>query len=153
MAGRATKAAAPSKAKAEAEAPEYAKYLEKEPTEVHENCAEWIADKTGYADIDLKTVQLVLSLYSRFQRSPENQEHLSARRQSASEAKAARAERAKKASATKEEPVKRSGGRKAVAEDEDTVEESPRRGKGRATAVAPAKRTTGRRRPKDDEVD
>lgn len=65
---------------------------EKAPTDLHKNFAKWITEQTG-VEVDLKTVQLAVSLRMEFQASPENQKHLAARK---AEAKKQAAERAKK---------------------------------------------------------
>jgi hypothetical protein len=135
------------RAKAEPETTElpFGKYVDKEPTEVHEACADWIQDNTGY-DVDLKTVQLVALLYGRFQRSEENQERIKAQKANAAKLAEERANRPKAAKKTAA-PTRRRGA--AVEEDDEVEEEAPakgRRGAGRATAVSPAKKATSRRR-------
>lgn len=62
----------------------------KAPSDLHENFAQWIYEKTGVR-VDTKTVQLACSLRMDFQSSPENQSHLAERK--------AEAARRKKASA------------------------------------------------------
>lgn len=67
---------------------------DREPSQLHKNMAEWLTNTTGYQDVDLKTVQLVASLRSKFQRSDMNQADLAARREAAEAALAERAKRA-----------------------------------------------------------
>lgn len=63
------------------------------PTELHKAFAHWIEMETGYKP-DLKTLQLVTTLRNEFQKSPENQASLAARKSEAAkkadEAKAKR---------------------------------------------------------------
>lgn len=68
--------------KSKAAAPELAAYAEKDPTELQEMFADWLSTKTGY-DVDVKSVALATSLRGAYQKSPENQDHLAARREAA----------------------------------------------------------------------
>lgn len=124
-----------------AEPPMYANYAEKDPTPLQEAFAAWLVDKTGY-EVDEKSVQLAVALRMTFQRSPENQEDLEARRSTAeekAEARAARAaEREEKAAAREEAPAKVAPAKKttakaAAAAPATKVAAPPRR---RAAAVA-----------------
>ncbi|UQA37502.1 hypothetical protein [Streptomyces sp. HNA39] len=72
---------------------DYSQLADKEPTELHQNFAAWIKEKTGY-EPDEKTVQLVCTLRMSFQASPENQSHLAHRKaQAAAKKKRAAAEK------------------------------------------------------------
>lgn len=129
---------------------EYAHYLDKDPSELHELCAEWIQDRTGY-EMDLRTVQLVLVLYSKFQRSPENKADIEERRKRAAENKAAAEKRATERDAKKAtEPVTRTRKGAAASEDADDEAPAPRRGRPAKTAAAAAPARTSRRRPTVD---
>jgi hypothetical protein len=145
--------ARPAAKKAAARQPEpeelpFGKYVDKEPTAVHEACAEWIEANTGY-EVDLKSVQLTALLYGRFQKSPENQERIAAARENAATAAEEREENATKRAAKKsasKPPTRRRG----AASDE--AEPEPARGRGRgATAVSGARPARGRRRPAPEE--
>ena len=71
----------------------YEKLVDKDPTELHERFADWLVEKTGYEDVDLKSVQLACALRIDFQRSPENQEALAEKREKAEKLAAEREER------------------------------------------------------------
>lgn len=152
---RASKAVAAKPAPEPEEAP-LAKLLDKEPSEVHNRFVDYIADEVGY-DCDPKTVQLVISQWQKFQKTPEQQEYTKAKKEAAA---AAREERdAARAEAPAEAPKRgRRSASKAVdvEDEEETPKPAPRGRRGAATA-APAKRTTTRRRaasaPADDELD
>lgn len=66
----------------------YAKLLEKDPSELHQSFVDWTKAKSGYTP-DAKTVQLVLALYQEFQRSPEHRQDTHAKREAAAQKKAA----------------------------------------------------------------
>lgn len=110
--------------KTEVAPPEFAHYVEKEPTPLQDSFYNWIVEKTGYEDLDPKSVQLAVALRMTFQRSEENQADLEARREAALAAKeereARRAEREERAAAKEEEepaaaPAKRGRPAKATA--------------------------------------
>lgn len=155
----------------EADVPQFAHLVEKDPTDLHVRFADWLADNTGLDrdEIDEKTVQLACSLRIEFQKSPENQANLEARRaaaEKADEERLARAEeRKKKREQAEVEKAAKAEAKKAaaakpkaapVAKDEDEAEETPapraRRRRGApakapvATEEKPAARTVGRRR-------
>src|SRR3546814_18949079 len=71
----------------------YEKLVDKDPTELHERFADWLVEKTGYEDIDQKSVQLACALRIDFQRSPENQELLAEKRTNAEKREQEREER------------------------------------------------------------
>lgn len=75
-------------------APEFANYLEKDPTGLHIHYTQWLAEKTGidFSDQDeaTKIVQLAVALYPQYQKSAEN------KRRRADEAKAAQIKRTEK---------------------------------------------------------
>lgn len=159
MAGRSTrrttKTAEPEVVEADEETlamTKFEKVMSKDPTPKQLACAEWIADNTGY-DVDDKTVQLVLSLYTDFQKSPENQAVIQESKTSAAAAAEERADRTEKRAAKKtasSKPTRRSSRAAAEEEDggEDDVEEAEapvRRGRG-ATAVSGAKKAAPARR-------
>lgn len=66
----------------------------KNPTQLHEDFAQWLFVQTG-VKVDLKTVQLVTVLRMDFQASPENQKNLADRKAKAAASKKASAERKK----------------------------------------------------------
>lgn len=145
---RATKAAAkPAPEPVEEEAP-LAKLLDKEPSEVHNRFVDYIEDQVGY-ECDPKTVQLVISQWQKFQKTPEQQEFTKQRKEAAA---AAREEREAKAAAAPaaEKPARgrRSAAKAVEVDEEDEAPARPTRGRrpaGTATP-APAKRATTRRR-------
>lgn len=107
-----------------------ANYLEKEPTSLHENFADWLTRQTGY-EVDLKTVQLATALRMTFQRSEDNQSDLEARRQAQINAVAEREKRAA------EREAARAAKEKAAAEKAAAKKAAPAAEK----AVAPKKAT------------
>ena len=137
-----------AKAEVEEQNPDrFEKLVDKDPSDLHERFAEWLVEKTGYEDVDVKSVQLACALRIEFQKSPENQEVLAAKRDAAEKAEAEREEKreareqrkreeqeakAKKAAAAKAKP----------AEDEEDEAEKPkpaaRRRRGSTTAKAKA---------------
>lgn len=128
---------------------EFGQYADKEPTAVHEACAQWIEENVGY-EVDLKSVQLTALLYGKFQRSPENQERIAAQKTNSAKLAETREERATKRTSKKAAaPTRRRAAAEDDAEDEEEAPAKGRRAPGRATAVAPAKKTAtrGRRRP------
>ncbi len=123
----------------EEELDRYEKLMEKEPTQKQRDCAAWIEEKTGY-EVDLKTVQLVLALYSTFQKSPENQKAIEDAKARAAEAAEARANRAEDRKENKGAgKTKRRSSR--AEEPEEDEEEAPKTTRRRATAVQGATRT------------
>lgn len=98
--------------------PEFAHYVEKEPTALQQSFTEWIEEKTGY-EPDPKSVQLAVALRMTFQRSEENQADLEARREAALAKAEARETRAAERAASKEEVAeekpKKAAGRKPAA--------------------------------------
>ena len=93
-------------------------YADKKPNEHHELLASWITEKTG-AKVDLKSVYLTITLYSRFQASPENKAFNKERKAKREAALKARAE--KKTVAAK--PVKKTSAPKPAAKK--TVAKAP----------------------------
>lgn len=124
--------------------------LDKDPSEVHNRFVEWINDQTGEDVADPKTVQLVISQWQKFQKTPEQQAYTAERKaESAKNAEAREAAREARESAPKTEKVTRSRTASAKA-GEDDGEAPARPGRARRGAVVtppPAKRTSGRRRP------
>lgn len=55
------------------EAKSYDQYLSKAPTGLHQEYAKWLSDKVGIPaeQVDIKTVQLAVTLYGAYQKSPE----------------------------------------------------------------------------------
>lgn len=141
-----TKKAAAAKQVEPEEEYEFGYLVDKDPTPKHEAAAAWISDQTGY-DMDVKTVQLLLLMYTRFQKSPENQQAIADAKERAAAAAEERENRPAKPAKKAAAPTRR----RAAAEVEDTeeAEETPRRGARRtgATAVSGAKPARGRRRP------
>ena len=105
--------------------------LEKDPTPVMENFADWIEDQTGY-EVDRRSVALAGTLRMVFQKSPENQADLEERRQAAEDKKAARLERQEARAAKVAQEAKAAKTAKPAAK-------AP--AKAPATKAAPAKRT------------
>lgn len=134
---------------AEVENPELSEYMDKEPTHLHRGYGEWLKEKTGYgpdapADGEepsaewkhfIKTIQLAVVLYGRYQKSPENAarkveearerderiENEKSERAKAAEAKkvekaAAKAKKEEEAEAegTEAAPTRKAGGKKAA---------------------------------------
>lgn len=143
--GKAEKAAKTEKQSAD---PQYAAYVDKEPTELQVRFGQWIQEKTGY-EPDMDTLKLAVFLRIPFQASPENQAVLEEKRKK-NEAKAAkraaRAAEAEAAAAAEEaKPAKKTGkaakatatADKAAPTNEATAEDP---------GPTPAK-ATGRRRP------
>jgi len=143
-------------AEAEENTERFTKLVDKDPSDLHERFAEWIADKTGYEDVDVKSVQMACALRIEFQKSPENQEVLAEKRAAAEEAEAKREEKREAREVKKREEAeakakkaatataKKAAAKKAaepVEDDEDEAEEPPakpvsRRRRGAATAKA-----------------
>jgi|SRR5882757_328945 len=155
--------------------PEYAKYLDKEPTTLMEHITEWILEKTGFDPSDStpeeafeRGVELTVALRSHHQASEENQARLEVAREAAEAREAEKAERRaerervgaaargrlpKPAADDDEEPKPARRGRKAAAQvaEEAPVEAPKRRGRRTAAPVAeavtePAKPRRGRPR-------
>jgi ATPase subunit of ABC transporter with duplicated ATPase domains len=154
---RATKAAP---AVEETEAPQ-AHYLDKDPSQTHQNFVDYVSEEVGY-DADIKTVQLVIALYQKFQKSPAQQEYNAQRKEESAAAAQAREEKRAEREANKDKApaAKRASSRRAAAAEaeEDEAPATPRARRGRPAASsnpAPAKRTSGRRRPaaSEDELD
>ncbi|AVP41398.1 hypothetical protein SEA_YARA_64 [Streptomyces phage Yara] len=158
-------------AKTEEDGPQFAHLVDKEPTDLHKRFAAWLVENTGLDEdeIDLKSVQLACSLRIEFQRSPENQANLEARREAAEKAVEARAlkaqERAEKREQAERDKAAKAAAAKAKKEaekeakanapeaDEDAPAKPSRRRRGAAAPAAPAeeeapKPTTRRRRGK-----
>jgi hypothetical protein len=148
---RATKAAAKPAPEPEEDEYELGHYMDKEPSQVHENFAEYVSEMVGY-EADIKTIQLVIALYQKFQKTPEQQKFNADKKAASAEAAAARAE--KRAAAEKAEvstPKARTTGRAKLAavaaEEEEEAPARPARGRRGAAPAAPVKRATSRRRP------
>lgn len=104
---------------AEVESPELVDYMDKEPTHLHKGYAVYLKEKVGYGPEApaegeepsaewkhfVKTIQLAVVLYGKYQKSPENAarkiEENREREAKAAEAAAAREEAAKKKAAEK----------------------------------------------------
>jgi hypothetical protein len=120
---RAKKAAVVEEAETEKD---YTVYAEKDPTDSQERFADWLLDKVD-PDIEgeddfRKGVYLAKALMQEFQKSPENQEALAARKERVEQEKAAKAaapprKRGRPAKAKVEEPE--------VESDDDDSEEAP----------------------------
>jgi len=127
-------------------------YMDKEPSKVHENFAEYVGEMVGY-DADIKTIQLVIALYQKFQKTPEQQAFNKAKKEASAEAAEAReAKRAKAEKAEVSTPKARTSSRTKAASAAEEVEEEeaparPARGRRGAAPAAPVKRATSRRRP------
>jgi len=129
----------------------FEKLVDKDPSDLHERFAEWLVDKTGYEDVDTKTVQLACSLRIEFQKSPENQAVLAEKRAAAEEAEAKREEKREAREQKKREEAEAKAKKAATAKakkaapveaDEDEAEEPPakpvsRRRRGSAAKAAP----------------
>lgn len=72
--------------------------VDREPTALHKNFAQWIEDETGYKP-DLKSVQIAASLRIKFQRSDMNQKDLAERKERAAAEVTARLARREAAAA------------------------------------------------------
>jgi hypothetical protein len=146
---RGTKAAA--KPAPEPETPELEPWAEalmgKEPSQVHKNFAEYCLDNMDY-EVDLKTVQLVISQYQKFQKSPEQKAFNEARKVAAAEAAA---ERETRQASAETAPRRGRAAAKAAAEEDEAPATTGRRTRTTRVAAAPAapaaKRSVGRRRP------
>jgi hypothetical protein len=155
---RATKATPAPAAVEEDEYPQ-GHYMEKEPTQVHENFVDYVADEVGY-EADLKTVQLVIALYQKFQKTPEQQEYNRLKKEaSAAAAEERDQKRAEREKAAVEKPVARASARKtAKADSEEEAEPAAapaRAARGTRTAkAAPAARSSRRRSvPAADDIE
>jgi hypothetical protein len=128
----------------EAEAREFAGHMDKEPTHLHRGYGVWLKEKVGYgpeapADGEepsdewkhfVKTIQLAVVLYGKYQKSPENAarkvEEAAEREEKAEQAKAERAKAAEAKAAEK-------AAAKAKADEEAAAE---------GTEAAPGKKAT-----------
>ncbi|QKY78610.1 hypothetical protein SEA_DRYAD_72 [Streptomyces phage Dryad] len=136
-------------AEAEESTERFTKLVDKDPSVLHERFAEWIADKTGYEDVDVKSVQMACALRIEFQKSPENQEVLAERRADSEKREAEREEKREAREAKKREEAEAKAKKAAAAKvkkaapveaDEDEAEEPPakptsRRRRGTATTA------------------
>ena len=105
--------------------PPLARYAEIEPTTLQESFADWLTKNTGYA-VDAQSVALATALRGEFQKSPENQADLKARREAAAEAKAAKEQRiADRKAKAAEEAAKPKKAAKVVEEAEEEEDEAP----------------------------
>lgn len=93
---------------------EYASYMDKEPSALHQRNAQWIKDNVGY-DADVKTIQLALTLNSKFQKSDFNRDGAAAEKAEREAARAARKAAPKKAAPAKKAAAKKAPARKAPA--------------------------------------
>lgn len=98
----------------------FAERAASQPTELHERFAKWIKEQTGF-EADVKTVQLAVAFRMDFQASPENQEALTAKKQTAAQKEAARV--AKRKAALEAELAKLSSA--TVVTEEPKAEEQP----------------------------
>lgn len=105
--------------------PSLARYAEIEPTTLQESFADWLTKNTGYA-VDAQSVALATALRGEFQKSPENQEDLKARREAAAEAKAAKEQRIadRKAKAAEEAAKPKATKAAKVVEEAEEEEEA-----------------------------
>lgn len=151
---RAIKAAAakPAAVEEESEFEAWAESLmEKEPSQANLNFVEWVDENIGYA-ADPKTVQIVISQYQKFQKSPEQQAFNAARKEAAAKAAEERETRAANRETSDAAPARRTRTAKAAATEEaDEAPAATTRGRRARVAAAPAapvaKRSAGRRRP------
>jgi hypothetical protein len=148
---RATKAAAvkpaPEPEETEDEFP-LAYLLDKDPSQVHLNFCDYIEKMTGEDIADPKTVQLVISQYQKFQKTPEHQEFNAKRREAAAAKAQEREERATERTAkAPAEKAPRTRAKAVEAEEEAPAARPARTARRGAVTPPPAKRTTGRRRP------
>lgn len=107
--------------------PPLARYAEIEPTPLQQSFADWLKTNIGY-EVDVQSVSLATSLRGEFQKSPENQADLKARREAAAEAKAAKEQRIadRKAKAAEEAAKpKVAKAAKVVEEAEEEEAEAP----------------------------
>jgi hypothetical protein len=114
-------------------APPRASMIEKEPTQLHQDFADWLEAETGYKP-DIKSVQLATVLRMDFQRSDRNQQSLEARRQAKIQAEQDREKRRQDRAAKKTAPAKKTAAKKSSA--------TPAK-----KASAPAKKTAAKKAP------
>lgn len=127
-----------------AAAPEFAAYLDKEPTAVQMRFADWLLEKTGYEPRDPEEYALIarvaVILYGRFQTSSENKEFHAELRQVREESAAERAERsAARAAAAL---AKREAKDERAAERQTAKEAKAAATPAKATKAAPAAKAT-----------
>lgn len=149
---RATKAAAKPAPEPEVEEDEFplAYLLDKDPSEVHIRFCDWIADQTGQDDVaDPKSVQLVISQWQKFQKTPEQQEFTQQKRTESAAKAAARdeAREAREAAPAAEKPVRTRTAKATAPADEEAAPARPARARRGQVTAPPAKRTSSRRRP------
>lgn len=138
--------------------PTLARYAEIEPTPLQHSFADWLSTNTGYK-VDAQSVALATALRGEFQKSPENQADLKARREAAAAAKAAREQRiadrkAKAAEEAAKPKVAKEPKVKVVAEEGDaapvakkpTARKAPTAAAKAKTAAATAEAKPKRRR-------
>jgi hypothetical protein len=113
-------------------APPRASMIEKEPTQLHQDFADWLEAETGYKP-DIKSVQLATVLRMDFQRSDRNQQSLESRRQAKIQAEQDREKRRQDRAAKKSAPAKKTASKKAAAPAKK--------------ASAPAKKTAAKKAP------
>jgi len=131
--------------------PEYAKYLDKDPTTLMEHITEWILEKTGFDPSEgtpeeafERGVELTVALRSHHQASEENQARLEVAREAAEAREAEKAERR----AERERVGAAARGRLPKVADEDGSEtpKPARRGRKAAVAAEEAPAETPKRR-------
>jgi hypothetical protein len=112
---------------------------EREPTQMHTDFADWIAEQTG-VEVDVKSIQLGTLLRGEFQKSEINQSRMAASKEAKEAAAEARAAKAEERAAAKAAKAEKAAAKKAAAK-----EKAPAAKK----AATPAKKATGapRRRP------
>lgn len=114
----------------EAVTPELGAYMTKEPTHLHHGYADYLKDKVGYGPDKndtqawgdfVKTIQLAVVLYGRYQKSEENEARkVREREEKEAAAEAAKAEKAAAAEAKKAEKAKADASKAAEKEAEGT---------------------------------
>lgn len=137
----------PTRSKKEEAAPQFASYLDKEPTDKHNRLYTWLQENTGYvpetdeqAVAFMRGVQLTTLLHPAFQASDgnkaANQERISARA-AAAEERAQRAEERKKAAEEKRAAKEARAAERAAAKEASADEPK----------AAPAKKAPAKKAP------
>lgn len=121
-------------------------YKEKDPSQKHVRMAKWIKQNGG-GDIDPKHIQVVLAADGRFQKSEENQNYLSERKEQIELEKQARAERAEQRAERAAANAEAKEVRKAAAAEKNAGKSATPPVKKTATKAAPAKAAPAKKAP------